>query len=279
MLSRQKSKGAKTRPKRPMGKVIQTFRQALRISHVEEKEAIWQWGKPMMGDLPKVIDVAIWNIWKGSGGKLFLDEYHRLIRGRHLLLLQEVLLTLKALGNFAPAGFSASHGATYRRRDGLRDGVMTVAVASPSDMAQRILCASPEPFLKTTKATLITHFQVAGLRRKLCVVNTHAKLVRRPATAVREIQRVLGRIDEHEGPILYAGDFNTFSKTYIREVDRIMATIGLKRVILEADPRTVTTALDQIYVRGIRVISAKVETGYLHSDHFPITATLEILDV
>jgi len=278
MLSRQKPKGAKSRPKRPMGKVIQTFRQALRISHIEEKEAIWQWGKPLVDTLPKVIDVAIWNVWKGSGGKLFLEEYHRLIKGRHILLLQEVLLTLKALGNFAPGGFSASHGATYRRRDGLRDGVMTVAIAAPSDEAQRILCASPEPFLKTTKATLVTNFQVDGHLNKLCVINTHAKLVRRPSTAVREIERVLGKVLHHKGPILYAGDFNTFSKTYIREVDRIMATIGLERVVLEADPRTATTALDQIYVRGIKVIKARVETNYLHSDHFPITATLEILD-
>lgn len=277
MLSRQKTKSAKSRPKRPMGKVLQTFRQALRISHVEEKEAIWQWGKPLVAELPKVIDVAIWNVWKGSGGKLFLDEYHRLIKGRHVLMLQEVLLTLKALGNFAPGGFSASHGATYRRRDGLRDGVMTVAIAAPSDVAQRILCGSPEPFLKTTKATLITMFQVEGMRSRLCVVNTHAKLVRRPSTAVREIERVLSKIADHKGPILFAGDFNTFSKTYIQEVDRIMATIGLERVALEADPRTATTALDQIYVREMKVIRARVETSYLHSDHFPITATLEIL--
>ena len=100
--------------------------------------------------------------------------------------------------------------------------------------------------------------------------------MRRPATAVREIEKVLKKISDHEGPILYAGDFNTFSKTYIREVDRIMSTIGLERVVLDADPRSATTALDQLYVREINVLSAKVETGYLHSDHFPITATLEV---
>lgn len=277
MLKRQKQKPAKARPKRPVGRVFQTFRQALKISHVLEKEAVWQWGKSEAVELPKIIELAVWNIWKGSGGKPFMEEYFRIIKGRHILLLQEVLLTLKALGNFVPTGYSASHGATYRRRDGLRDGVMTVAMAPPIEPVQRILCESPEPFLKTTKATLVTYFNVTDFEKRLCVVNTHAKLVRRPATAVREIDRVLHRISQHDGPILYAGDFNTFSKTYIREVDKVMSTLGLQRVTLEADTRTATTALDQIYVRGIRIINAKVETGYLHSDHFPITATLEIL--
>jgi endonuclease/exonuclease/phosphatase (EEP) superfamily protein YafD len=276
MLNRQKTKTPKAKPKRPMGRVLQSVRQVLRISHVEEKEAVWQWGQATLPALPSTFDVAIWNIWKGSGGDLFLGEYNNLVKGRHLLLLQEVLLTLKALGNFAPKGFSASHGATYRRRDGLRDGVMTVSAATPIETATRVLCHSPEPFLKTTKATLISRFKIEGHKKSLCVVNTHATLVRRPATAVREIEKVLKKIRDHEGPILYAGDFNTFSKTYIREVDKIMSTIGLQRVILEADPRSTTTALDQLYVREIKVLSAKVETRYLHSDHFPITATLEI---
>jgi endonuclease/exonuclease/phosphatase (EEP) superfamily protein YafD len=276
MLNRHKSKAPKTRPKRPIGRVLHSVRQVLRISHVDEKEAVWQWGQPTLPALPATFDVAIWNIWKGSGGDLFLREYNNLAKGRHLMLLQEVLLTLKALGNFAPKGFSASHGATYRRRDGLRDGVMTVSAAAPIETATRVLCHSPEPLLRTTKATLISRFQIKGHEKSLCVVNTHATLVRRPATAVREIEKVLKKIRDHEGPILYAGDFNTFSKTYIREVDRIMSTIGLERVVLDADPRSATTALDQLYVREINVLSAKVETGYLHSDHFPITATLEV---
>jgi endonuclease/exonuclease/phosphatase (EEP) superfamily protein YafD len=277
MLNRQKTKAARAKPKRPVGRVLQSVRQVLRISHVEEKEAVWQWGQPTLAALPTTFDIAVWNIWKGSGGDLFLGEYTNLVKGRHLLLLQEVLLTLKALGNFAPKGFSASHGATYRRRDGLRDGVMTISAAAPIETAIRVLCHSPEPLLKTTKATLVSWFKIEGYEKSLCVVNTHSTLVRRPATAVREIEKVLKKIRDHDGPILYAGDFNTFSKTYIREVDKVMSTIGLKRVVLEADPRTATTALDQIYVRQINVLSAKVETSYRHSDHFPITATLEIL--
>jgi hypothetical protein len=100
--------------------------------------------------------------------------------------------------------------------------------------------------------------------------------MRRPSTAVKEIQRVIQFIADHDGPLIYAGDFNTFSKTYINEVDRAMSSIGLKRVMIEGDPRSVTTALDQIYVRDIEVISAKVDTTFTHSDHFPIVATLRL---
>lgn len=276
ILKRQKTKAPKVRPKRPMARVLQSVRQVLKITHVNAGEAIWQWGQPESPTLPSTIELVVWNIWKGSGGEPFLKEYLRIVQGRHLLLLQEVVLTLKALGNFAPKGFAASHGATYRRSDGLRDGVMTVATATPEEGAQRILCETPEPLLKTTKATLVTTYKVNGVDSQLCVVNTHATLIRRPSTAVKEIQRVIECIAGHSGPLIYAGDFNTFSKTYINEVDRAMSSIGLKRVMIEGDPRSVTTALDQIYVRDIEVISAKVDTTFTHSDHFPIIATIRL---
>lgn len=267
----------KVRAKRPVGRVLHSVSQVLKISHVSEDEAIWQWGESKARELPQIIELAVWNIWKGSGGEAFLTEYRRLSQDRHLLLFQEALLTLKALGQFAPPGFSANHGATYRRKDGLRDGVMTVSVATANEGAQRILCLAPEPVFKTTKATLVTSYKIEGQREALLVVNTHSTLIRRPATAVKEIEQVIDQIAGHEGPLIYAGDFNTFSRAYISEVDRVLSSIGLNRVHIEGDPRTQTTALDQLYVRGIEVTSARVDTSFTHSDHFPIIATVKIL--
>ena len=267
----------KVKAKRPVRLVLKSVKQVFNISQIPEGEAIWRWGDAKNFELPSTFDIGIWNIWKGLGGDNFLIEYQRMVKDRHLLLFQEALLTLKLLAQYAPAGYAAHHGATYRRNDGFRDGVMTVSAVSPDEGGRRILCLSPEPVFKTTKATLVTNYKVQGAKNSLCVVNTHATLMRRPSTAVRELEQVIDHIAAHEGPIIYAGDFNTFSGTYVTEADRALATIGLKRVVIQGDPRSQTTSLDQLYVRGIEVVSAKIDTTYIHSDHFPIIAKLKLL--
>lgn len=276
MSNERRNKSKKINPKRPVGRVFHSVRQVLKISHIVEEESIWQWGDAKTEALPQVIDVGVWNIWKGSGGEAFLEEYRRILSDRHLLLTQEALLTLKALDRFAPAGYVALHGATYRRKDGIRDGVMTVSNAMIDGKAQRILCLAPEPVLKTTKASLVSTYRIEESDECLCVVNIHSTLIRRPSTASREMEQVIDRIVHHEGPILFAGDFNTFSKSYVEEVDRVLSSIGLQRVVLKEDPRTSSRALDQIYVRDIEVIEAKVDTSFQHSDHFPILAKLRL---
>ena len=276
MIKKKPQKLKKIKPKRPVSKVLHSVRQVLKISHIAEDEAVWQWGEASLEALPARFDLGVWNIWKGSGGEGFLCEYKRIIKDRHLLLFQEALLTLKGLGSFVPSGYAAHHGATYRRKDGLREGVMTVSSARTKDPAQRILCLIPEPLLKTTKATLVTMYKIAGQKNALCVVNTHATLFRSPGSAARELEQVIDQIAGHEGPILYAGDFNTFSKVYIEAVDRVLSSIGLKRVVLEGDPRSAITALDQVYVRGIVIKDARIDTTFTHSDHFPIMASVEI---
>jgi endonuclease/exonuclease/phosphatase (EEP) superfamily protein YafD len=276
VLKRKPKKPKKLKPKRPVAKVFQSVRQVLKISHIAESEAVWQWGEAKLEALPPSFELGVWNIWKGSGGEGFLGEYQRMVKDRHLLLFQEALLTLKGLGHFVPSGYAAHHGATYRRKDGLREGVMTVSLARTASIAQRILCLVPEPLLKTTKATLVTMYKIEGREQVLCVVNMHATLLRSPGAAARELEQVIDKIAGHEGPILYAGDFNTFSRAYIEAVDRVLLSIGLRRVVLEGDPRSATTALDQIYVRGIEIKNARIDTSFSHSDHFPIMASVEI---
>ena len=167
MIKKKPQKLKKIKPKRPVSKVLHSVRQVLKISHIAEDEAVWQWGEASLEALPARFDLGVWNIWKGSGGEGFLCEYKRIIKDRHLLLFQEALLTLKGLGSFVPSGYAAHHGATYRRKDGLREGVMTVSSARTKDPAQRILCLIPEPLLKTTKATLVTMYKIAGQKNAL----------------------------------------------------------------------------------------------------------------
>ena len=93
----------------------------------------------------------------------------------------------------------------------------------------------------------------------------------------------------HEGPIILAGDFNTWSKRRLETVQELAARFGLCEIdifppgrtggdlpgdqlerLLGMDP---TMPLDRVYVRGFSIISADV-LSVRSSDHRPIMVTI-----
>jgi endonuclease/exonuclease/phosphatase (EEP) superfamily protein YafD len=221
---------------------------------------------------------AIWNLWKGSGGLKFQEEFKALVAASDLALTQEALLTHEMITCSAIAGYQAVHGATYRRMDGCRDGVMTLCSAELAKAPERVISGTAEPFLKTTKASLLTYYRYgSAVHETLAVANLHSTLMRRPSTAGLEIRRVIERLEEHDGPVIFAGDFNTFSKVYLREIIRALKILNIEHVEILLDPRTRIGKLDQVFVRGIKINQILVDVSFKQSDHFPILCDAHIV--
>ena len=266
------------RPRRSYRAVIESLRQVWSIERVPDNDSIWRLGNPSWSALPaRDLRISVWNLCKGAGGILFEHDYRMLCYASDIIITQEALLSRHALSMFCASGFEAVHAASYKRRDGLRDGVMTVARAASCAEPQRIICKYPEPIFKTPKAALIKQYPLEGTDQRLMVINVHATLVRRVAAAIEEMEHIIERLPEHSGPVILAGDFNTFTSGYLRAITRVLLKVGLEYVPIPSDPRPTTQALDQLFCRGLRVTSAKVDTSYRNSDHFPIVATLSIV--
>lgn len=264
-------------PKRSYKAVIDSLRQVWSIERLPDRESIWCLGEAEStnGFNPHHIRVAIWNMCKGAGGLLFEHDYRSLCYRADLVLTQEALLSRRSMGTFCERGFQAIHAASYKRRDGLRDGVMTASrVAAEPDTIQRVVCKYPEPFLKTPKVALVKFFPLAGSTAKLMVINIHATLIRRKSAAIEEMEHLLANLPSHHGPILLGGDFNTFTAGYLRAVAVVMEKIGLRYVPIPNDPRPLTQALDQMFCRGLVVRRVFVDTTIKNSDHFPLIADL-----
>lgn len=257
---------------------MESLRQVWTIEQVPDHEAIWRLGDPEFSGLePTRIRLAIWNLCKGAGGRLFDHDYRTLCYGSDLILTQEALLSKHALGMYTGPGFETIHAASYKRRDGLRDGVMTVARAPAFGEPLRVICKYPEPIFKTPKAALIKLYPLLGSEQKLMVINIHATLMRRKAAAVEEMEHLLSHLPGHVGPIVLAGDFNTFTPGYLRAVSQVLHRIGLNYVAIPGDPRPKTQALDQLFCRGLEVTNARIDTTFRNSDHFPILAELRLI--
>lgn len=263
-------------PKRSYSAVIDSLKQVWRIEHVADHESIWRHGDAEHEAFStERIRVSVWNLCKGVGGILFEHDYRSLCHRSDLILTQEALMSQRSMRTFAERGFQTIHAASYKRRDGLRDGVMTVSRVKAHEDCRRAICKYPEPFLKTPKAALIKTYPLQGTDKRLLVINIHATLVRLISAAVEEMEHLLSHLPEHDGPVILAGDFNTFTPGYLRAVKSVLAKIGLEYVPIPEDPRPLTQALDQVFVRGVEVTNVRIDTTIRNSDHFPIMLDLK----
>lgn len=258
------------RPKRSYRALIVSLRMVWQIETVSDEDAIWQSGRAERDALaPDHIRVAVWNMCKGAGGLLFEHDFRSLAYRSDLLLVQEALLSERGLRTYSQPGFETIHAASYKRRDGLRDGVMTGARAAAT-AAKRIVCKYPEPIFRTPKVALVKTFKLAGCAKTLMVINVHATLMRLKPVAIEEMEHLISHLPDHDGPIIFAGDFNTFTPGYLAAISGVLGRLGLKYVPIPGDPRPRTQALDWVFARGLDVSRAYVDVTIRNSDHFPV---------
>ncbi len=266
----------KVKPRRPYIHVIKSLSQVLKINR-EVETPIWVAGQAdhdHWGEWP--IRITIWNIFKGAGGEHFYNDFRMLSFQSDILMIQEALLSRRSLHDLTPLGFGVVHSASYERADRLRDGVMTISRVQTQGDPQRILCKYPEPVLKTPKVALVTFYQLGVLRPSLMVVNMHATLFRSIKRAVEELDHLIALLPVHDGPMIFAGDFNTFTPRYFQAICSKLESLGLSYVSVPDDPRRSLDHLDQLFVRGLTVSEIEVDTRVHSSDHFPIRATIHL---
>lgn len=265
------------RPKRSYRSVIQSLSKVWKISHVPDADAILKTGSPQGGELdPKRIKVCTWNIFKGSGGYLFEHDFRKILYESDIFVVQEALLSEHSLRLYHGRGVEVVHAASYSRVDGIRDGVMTLSSVPAIASQHRIICKNPEPVLKTPKVALVTYYKLKGLNEKLMVVNVHATLFRTVKQSISELHNLIAQIPEHNGPVVFAGDFNTFTKKYLNAVIIELGSFGFEFVKFNNDFRSTLSNLDQVFVRGLQVKSSFIDFSINSSDHFPLIFELEV---
>lgn len=222
---------------------------------------------------PHEIILLNWNIAKGKH-KGWEQDFSALCKEVDIALLQEAKLEydMPSLFNehccwsFAP-GFTRPDHST---------GVMTLSVA---ETVNRSLHSHREPWTRIPKAALISEYKLADNDFTLMVANVHAINF---TAGVRSFKRQLyGLLDEllhHHGPIIFAGDFNTWRRKRLSIVDDIIQILGLEVVKFASDNRKQAfgMALDHVFVRGLTGKTSEVQSVY-SSDHNPMIVSLALV--
>jgi len=120
----------------------------------------------------------------------------------------------------------------------------------------------------TPKVTSIEEYAIQGLSEKFIVVNTHGINFTGLSAFKRQISAVAQEIKVYQGPMIWVGDFNTWSKRRKRYLNSVMKSLNLKEVKFK-ERSEAFLILDHAFVRGVEVSEA-VQLQISISDHEPL---------
>jgi endonuclease/exonuclease/phosphatase (EEP) superfamily protein YafD len=133
-----------------------------------------------------------------------------------------------------------------------------------------------EPITKTKKMLLVTVYPLAGLEQSLLVINCHIINFVSFKKFSGHLAQVFRTLEHHEGPVLLAGDFNTWNKQRLKSFNELAKSFALAEVKMKRQPRInhFFQHLDHVYCRGLEVTNVHVHTNINSSDHYPISVSL-----
>jgi len=221
--------------------------------------------------IPDDFSLLCWNIHKKNLKKKFpalIREWKKKYR-LDLILFQEARFSPSLL---SIAGFSFVGAANIRLPRNF-SGVVTAAGADPFS-SQFQMTRAREAFISTRKNTLITIYQFQD-KELLMVVNIHAINFRSLAWYQWEFSRLYDLINNHEGPMILAGDFNCWRQSRKTILDTFTNRLNLD-LARPRHPEHVKEwfgfPLDRIYTRGLELVDIQALDCKAFSDHNPLLA-------
>ena len=219
------------------------------------------------------LQILSWNIQKASNVG-WAEDLSNFSGDIHLAFIQEAS-TQAPIAQTIPVPLYQAFAAGYTT-DSEETGVLTLSTSSPS-----LHCnlTAWEPWLGTPKATSITEYPLRDRDERLLAINMHAVNF---AMGLQGFQQQIHALEEllveHQGPVIIAGDLNTWSAGRQQLVDTFMQRFALTAVDFAPDLRTTAfgRALDHIYIRGMKPHTAEV-IPVSSSDHNPLRVSLQIL--
>lgn len=228
---------------------------------------------------PKAIDVSdglsitVWNIYKQNRSN-WQSELNKLSAGSDLVLLQEarvtndfrLWVTSSQWGSIRVNAFEAFKQSS---------GVLNLATHLPIEA-----CAytHEEPWLQLPKSALWSRYLLSN-GEELAVINIHAvNFTFGTVDYASQLNSLTDKLQQYRGPVLFAGDFNSWSKSRFTVLKDALEKVGLTEVDFDPDNRTqfmTGLVLDHVFYRGLEVEKAKAPFTNA-SDHNPMLVTFKV---
>jgi len=221
---------------------------------------------------PARIRILTWNIHKEDDSGWDTD-LARFAEASDIVLLQEVTLIDPMTDILRKAGLQWVMASSFIYKD-TDIGVVTAARApTVAHCTQRVT----EPLLRLPKSSVVTWLPLRGSRKLLAVANIHSiNFALTLGEYEAQFAGVVEALAQHDGPIILAGDLNTWSDDRVAALQNVARKLGLTEIPFESGrSRFLGHELDHILVRGLAVESAAA-IAVKSSDHNPVTAVVRV---
>lgn len=227
---------------------------------------------------PMEIDVVVWNIYKGDM-KAWSHEFSKMAQDKEILILQEAYLNEKMIDKFESMPwfeFQVASAWIDRKDKNTASGVVTAStVKSLENLWQRSYYR--EPIIRTPKMTLFTRYGLAGVEQDLLVGNIHGINFVRAYKLRHMMDQAAKIIAEHDGPVIFGGDFNTWTLNKINNMRAVFKKLGMTEVKFSIDQRmsVLKKKIDYVWVKGLNVLEATAPYNP-GADHMPMVLKLSL---
>lgn len=255
------------------------------------------------------IRILCWNIHKENDNDSFRSTLDGLLRADNtmtlphpiyrkpdIVLFQEVFMkpetngvegeTCTDFGDFV----EKSHGMGWAFAPNLVKNDFYSGVLTASDFqqlqSQAILSEDLEYVTNTPKVSLITTYKLSGCPSGLMVVNVHGINFKAGLSEFkRQMHGIMDHVKNHGGPVILAGDFNTWRLKRLDLLDRFALDMGLEKVEFDHEKQSKALmglghTLDHIYISkdALTVVDGRalVIDHLTVSDHSPLYVELKI---
>ena len=208
-----------------------------------------------------------WNVHKGQDTG-WQEDLERLSKRADFVLLQEATQH-QNLSTFSTALFVSSFSFNE-----LLSGVKTFTQTQPE-----WYCGGgvAEPIIQIPKVASVMNLPLEK-GNSLLLINVHLINFEWGISAYQaQLEQLFYFVENHQGPIIMAGDFNAWNEERLNLVNNLIKKYGLDSVALSQDERVrfLGYPLDYIFTRGVKVVSATSEV-VTSSDHNPLLMEFEL---
>ena len=221
--------------------------------------------------LPDTFEMLCWNVHKNNRkDQEFKNFLHKEVERRHIdiILFQEASFRDNQRFELSDFSYDAAANLEFRREF---YGVLTASKMVPS-YAKAYLSEGRESVLGPHKSLLLSKY-LFNDGNTLLILNVHAINFRENQRYSMELERFLHLLKEHKGPMILAGDFNSWNKKRMEKLQKVAQKLSLTAVPFEKTAKVKSfmgKTLDFIFYRELVLLEAEVIDGHKLSDHNPL---------
>jgi endonuclease/exonuclease/phosphatase (EEP) superfamily protein YafD len=224
---------------------------------------------------PERISILNWNIYKGQRENWAVD-FKRYTYKHDVVTIQEANLgdDLKSMLDSEQKYWTLNNAFNYQDK---ATGVMTASRVRPIQSCGQ---STVEPFIRYPKTSLVSYYPVEGRDDNLLVANIHGINFTLGVGVYKvQIEKLYDVMKHHNGPVVLAGDFNTWSDARMQIVNDLAQRLSLESLDYTSHNRTIVlgNAIDHVFYRGLEPIEH--DTWHVtSSDHNPTHVSFRVRD-